>query len=158
MPSHITTEDIPDPWLLTIFRTEGLSFTPPEKSWRPVVCLDVDGVQSHELTLGRDGQNPNTKTPFRLHNVNHHSKLDIRILYKSHKRRKKQQHLIASESVLLGGLAEETSPKIDVPLSCTIPWSPTIRFVGGRQQRHVSLIVTLRAPTSPFPISPVKEV
>jgi len=139
-----------------VIRTEGLLFIPSGRSWRPVVCLDVDGVQSHELTLCCDGQNRNTKIPFTLHNVDHQSKLGIKILHQSHKHRKKQ-HLIASESVLLSGLADEPGSKINVRLSCTIPRSPTIRFVGGRQQRHVGLVVTLRAPTHPFPISPMKE-
>jgi hypothetical protein len=33
----------------------------PEKSWRPIVTLEVDGQRKHEIVLGVDGQNPNQR-------------------------------------------------------------------------------------------------
>ncbi|KAH9926372.1 uncharacterized protein B0H18DRAFT_1005746 [Fomitopsis serialis] len=143
MPSRVVAEDASDPWFLTIVRTQGLLFVRPEKSWRPV---------SHEVALGCDGQNPNTKIPLTLHHVNHRSKIDIRVLHKSHKHRKKQ-HLVASAFVSLGELAGKQGrpgSTIDVRLSCPTPQKkgPTVR---GRQQHHANLVVRLHAPT---PVAP----
>ena len=33
----------------------------PEKSWRPIITLEVDGQHKHEVMLGVDGQNPNQR-------------------------------------------------------------------------------------------------
>ncbi len=33
----------------------------PEKSWRPIVTMEVDGQHKHETVLGVDGQNPNKR-------------------------------------------------------------------------------------------------
>ena len=33
----------------------------PEKSWRPIVTMEVDGLHKNEIMLGVDGQNPNQK-------------------------------------------------------------------------------------------------
>ena len=38
----------------------------PEKSWRPIVTVEVDKHDLHETVLGVDGQNPNLKETFRL--------------------------------------------------------------------------------------------
>ncbi|KAH9830513.1 uncharacterized protein C8Q71DRAFT_368996 [Rhodofomes roseus] len=148
MPSRVVAEEATDPWYLTIIRTQGLLFVRPEKSWRPVVCVDVvDRPQQHEVALGCDGQNPNTKIPLTLHHVHHRSKLDIKIVHTSHKHRKKQ-HLVASAFVSLGELVGKQGrpgSTIDVRLSCPTPQkkSPTIK---GRQQHHASLTVRLHAP------------
>jgi hypothetical protein len=39
----------------------------PEKSWRPIVAVEVDNDHVYETVLGTDGQNPNLKDTFRLY-------------------------------------------------------------------------------------------
>ena len=39
----------------------------PEKSWRPIVTVEVDKHQAYETVLGSDGQNPNLKETFHLY-------------------------------------------------------------------------------------------
>ncbi|KZT63633.1 hypothetical protein DAEQUDRAFT_733601 [Daedalea quercina L-15889] len=159
MPLRVVTEDTSDPWYLTIIRTQGLLFVRPEKSWRPLVCLNVvDRPQLYEVGLGCDGQNPNTKIPLRLHQVDERSKLDIKVLHKSHKHRKKQ-HLIASAIVSLGELASKQvrpGSAIDVRLSCPTPQKkgPTIK---SRQQHHACLVIKLRVPQATSPVFASKE-
>jgi hypothetical protein len=38
----------------------------PEKSWRPIVTVEVDNHHAYEIVLGADGQNPNLKDTFHL--------------------------------------------------------------------------------------------
>lgn len=49
-----------------VIRTQGLRLMRPEKSWRPIVTVEVDKHDCHETVLGVDGQNPNLKETFRL--------------------------------------------------------------------------------------------
>ena len=50
-------------------RTQNLHFLRPEKTWRPIVTLEVDDIRrsSYEVVLGTDGQNPNLKQPMLLY-------------------------------------------------------------------------------------------
>ena len=50
----------------SVVRTNGLRLMRPEKSWRPIITVEVDKHHSHETTLGVDGQNPNLKEKFYL--------------------------------------------------------------------------------------------
>lgn len=45
---------------------EGLRLMRPEKSWRPIVTLEIDNFATHESILGVDGQSVNQKEAFRL--------------------------------------------------------------------------------------------
>ena len=38
----------------------------PERSWRPIVTMEIDEHNTHETTLGVDGQNINQKEAFNL--------------------------------------------------------------------------------------------
>ena len=52
--------------MAAVVRTNGLSFLRPEKSWRPIVTVEVDEHEYYETILGCDGQNTNLKAPFYL--------------------------------------------------------------------------------------------
>ena len=44
-----------------VLRSQNLGILRPEKSWRPIVTMEVDGQHKHEIVLGVDGQNPNQR-------------------------------------------------------------------------------------------------
>jgi hypothetical protein len=44
-----------------VLRSQNFGMLRPEKSWRPIITLEVDGQHKHEVMLGTDGQNPNQK-------------------------------------------------------------------------------------------------
>lgn len=50
----------------TVVRTHGLRLMRQEKSWRPIVRLEVDKHYVYETVLGCDGQNVNMKETFSL--------------------------------------------------------------------------------------------
>ena len=52
---------------LTVVRTQGMRLMRPEKSWRPIITVEVDKHQAHETVLGTDGQNPNLKETLHLY-------------------------------------------------------------------------------------------
>jgi hypothetical protein len=52
--------------LLTVIRLEGMRLMRPERSWRPIVTVEIDEHNTHETTLGVDGQNINQKQTFNL--------------------------------------------------------------------------------------------
>jgi hypothetical protein len=41
----------------------------PEKSWRPIITVEVDNHHLHETVLGVDGQNPNLKEKVLLYDL-----------------------------------------------------------------------------------------
>jgi hypothetical protein len=47
--------------LRLVLRSQNMSMLRPEKSWRPIITLEVDGQHKHEVILGVDGQNPNQR-------------------------------------------------------------------------------------------------
>ena len=47
-------------------RLEGMRFIRPERSWRPIVTVEIDKHSSYETILGVDGQNINQKETFSL--------------------------------------------------------------------------------------------
>jgi hypothetical protein len=51
----------------TVVRTQGMRLMRPEKSWRPIVTVEVDKHHAYETVLGTDGQNPNLKETFHLY-------------------------------------------------------------------------------------------
>ncbi|KAI0931091.1 hypothetical protein AcW2_000050 [Taiwanofungus camphoratus] len=146
----------PDPWYLTVVRTQGLLFIRPEKSWRPIVAVVVVGRdQTQEIVLGCDGQNPNLKNPLVLHDVDHATRLDIKVWHKSHSKNRKKRHLVGSAYVSLGEVLKKqkwAGSNLDIRLSCPPPQkkSPTI---GGRQRHCATLTIRLRAPTSLSPVA-----
>jgi hypothetical protein len=53
-------------FIVTVIRLEGMRFMRPERSWRPIVTVEIDEHNTHETTLGVDGQNVNQKEAFNL--------------------------------------------------------------------------------------------
>jgi hypothetical protein len=46
---------------ILVVRMLGMHLVRHERSWRPIVTVDVDNHNTYETILGSDGQNPNTK-------------------------------------------------------------------------------------------------
>jgi len=94
----------------------------PEKSWRPIVTMEVDGQHKHEIALGIDGQNPNQReimhlcvtflspmhdvgaTDFRSHCAHHKTEIKLNVWHKSQSKAKsrKRRHLVAWTALPLG--------------------------------------------------------
>ena len=51
---------------LPVIRLEGMRLMRPERSWRPIVTVEIDEHNTHETILGVDGQNINQKEAFSL--------------------------------------------------------------------------------------------
>ena len=66
LSSRIAAEHM-DEMFNTVVRTQGMRLMRPEKSWRPIVTVEVDKHQAHETVLGTDGQNPNLKETLYLY-------------------------------------------------------------------------------------------
>ena len=47
--------------LRPVLRSQNMGILRPERSWRPIITLEVDGQHKHEVMLGVDGQNPNQR-------------------------------------------------------------------------------------------------
>jgi hypothetical protein len=54
----VASSDLP---LRLVLRSQNFGMLRPEKSWRPIITLEVDGQHKHEVMLGTDGQNPNQR-------------------------------------------------------------------------------------------------
>ncbi|KAL4248404.1 hypothetical protein ABKN59_006838 [Abortiporus biennis] len=134
---------------LTVVRTSGILFLRPEKSWRPIVSIIVgDADLPHEFVLGCDGQNPNTKQSIPLHNIEHKTKLDIRVYHKSHSKNGKKRHLVGSAYVSVGEILQRQSkPGVDIDLSLSCP-PPQKRSstIGGRKSNCASLTIRIHCP------------
>lgn len=92
----------------------------PEKSWRPIVTLEVDGQHKHEVSLGVDGQNPNQREithlcvafpmylacvpDFRRHHVHHKTEIKLIVWHKSQSKVKsrKRRRKVAEAAMPLG--------------------------------------------------------
>ncbi|KAJ2936213.1 hypothetical protein H1R20_g883, partial [Candolleomyces eurysporus] len=95
----------PEAWDLTIIRAQGLRLMRPEKSWRPIVTLEVDKHIRHEAVLGVDGQNPNLKQYFRFYDVKPTSTVEMQVWHRSQSKKKsKKRNLVASATHSLGDL------------------------------------------------------
>ncbi|KAK7686479.1 hypothetical protein QCA50_010075 [Cerrena zonata] len=142
--------DSPDPWYLTIVRTQGIAFIRPEKSWRPIVSVTIGGQHTHEIILGCDGQNPNLKTPFPLRDIDGSSYLDIKVFHKSHSKNRRKRHLIGSAYVTIGDVLRRQSRPgcdLDLRLSCPPPQKRSPTVSGARQLNTATLTIRLRPPT-----------
>ncbi|KAF8639358.1 hypothetical protein AX17_001547 [Amanita inopinata Kibby_2008] len=128
----------------------------PERSWRPIVTVEIDNHHMYEFCMGCDGQNPNHKDMFRFHNASTSSSLDIKIWHCSQtKRKNKKRNLVATASHSLGELLrkQEIECKLEVRLQCQ---SSTKRAIAskGKSQNGALLQLRLRPPSS---ISKIEE-
>lgn len=85
-------------------RANGLKQMRPEAVWQPIVSVEIDDHDCHEVKLGHDGQNPNLKSAFYLHSADTDSRVEIRVWYHPPSKKKRKRSLVASASHALGDL------------------------------------------------------
>ena len=125
----------------------------PEKSWRPIVTMEVDGQHKHEIALGIDGQNPNQReimhlcvaflspmhdigtTDFRSHHAHRKTEIKLNVWHKSQSKAKsrKRRHLVAWTALPLGEVMKKQG---------TDPCEPP----------HVSHVCCILTKTSPIDV------
>ncbi len=106
----------------TVLRSQNLGMLRPEKSWRPIITMEVDGQHKHEIVLGIDGQNPNQReithlcvtslspmhdvgdTDLRSHHAHHKTEIKLNVWHKSKSKAKSRKHrrLVAWTAMPLG--------------------------------------------------------
>ncbi|KAK2459535.1 hypothetical protein APHAL10511_008441 [Amanita phalloides] len=137
-------------WHLAAVRIQGLRLMRPEKSWRPIVTVEVDKHHTYEFCMGCDGQNPNHKDIFRFHDASRLSVLDIKIWRKSQAKKKgKKRNLVASATHTLGELLrrQEVEPKLEIRLQCQAPAKHALA-TKGKPQNGALLHIRLHPPPS----------
>ncbi|TFK35298.1 hypothetical protein BDQ12DRAFT_688289 [Crucibulum laeve] len=151
-------------WQCTVVRAQGLRLMRPEKSWRPIVTLQVDQHHCHETVLGTDGQNPNLKESFILHDATPKTKLELKVWHCAQSKKKgKKRKLVGSASHSLAELIKKqegslgvagnesrsasSSSKVEVRLQCQTASKQSISS-KGRSQNKAILLLKLHAPRS----------
>ncbi|KAH9056887.1 hypothetical protein EDB87DRAFT_1155664 [Lactarius vividus] len=148
--------DINEPWQFTVLRSQNMAMLRPEKSWRPIITLELDGQHKHEVMLGVDGQNPNQRDVMLLHHVHHQTQIKLDVWHKSQSKAKsrKRRHLVASTSMALGDAIKRqgTEPYVVFHLS-SVPSIPAMRkkSIAQKSRPCASLLVRLRPPRSVVP-------
>ncbi|KAF8346197.1 hypothetical protein F5887DRAFT_125664 [Amanita rubescens] len=147
----MATTNMDQLWHLTAIRIQGLRLMRPEKSWRPILTVEVDKHHSYEFSMGCDGQNPNHKDTFRFHNASMTSVMEVKIWRISQTKKKgKRRSLVATASHSLGDLLkrQELERKLEIRLQCQRAVS-----TKGKPQNGALLHIQLRPPdsTSQFP-------
>ncbi|KAI0253320.1 hypothetical protein BJV78DRAFT_1351907 [Lactifluus subvellereus] len=162
-----------EPWQLTVLRSQNLGMLRPERSWRPIITLEVDGQHKHEVTLGTDGQNPNQRDIILLcvalpkhlindpdphsHHAHHQTCIKLDVWHKSQSKAKsrKRRHHVASAVMPLGDVMKKqgTDPHVELRLS-GVP-AARKKSVAQKYQPCASLLIRLRPP--PSVMSPLKE-
>ncbi|KAG7448893.1 uncharacterized protein BT62DRAFT_732613 [Guyanagaster necrorhizus] len=142
-----------------VLRSSGLHLLRPEKSWRPIITIqveskggsvDCDATPCHETTLGSDGQNPNQKEVFYIHDVSLQSKISIKVWHRSQSKRKgRKKILVANACYMLGDLIKgqnEAGQCLDVRLNTLS--SNTKRLKGARLGVWPKLSLRVRLPST----------
>ncbi|KAJ7739083.1 hypothetical protein DFH07DRAFT_840687 [Mycena maculata] len=142
--------DEPESWMCTVVRAHGLRFMRPEKSWRPIVIVELDNHPQHETVLGSDGQNINLKDSFHLPDATFTSRVEIKVFHRSQSKKKgKKRNLVGSVSCSLGDMWKKhgKEPKLELRLQCQ---NPTNRSVAsrGRPQNGALIHLRLHPPAS----------
>ncbi|KAJ7105401.1 hypothetical protein C8R43DRAFT_1046743 [Mycena crocata] len=142
-------EDL-EPWTCTVVRAHGLRLMRPERSWRPIVTIELDKTHQHETTLGSDGQNVNLKDSFILRNASFTSQVEVKVFHRSQSKKKgKKRNLVGTATCSLGDMWKNhgQDPKLELRLQCQ---NPTNRSVGsrGRPQNGALVHLRLRPPPS----------
>ncbi|KAF8066531.1 hypothetical protein FPV67DRAFT_1417668 [Lyophyllum atratum] len=135
-----------------VVRTHGLRLMRPEKSWRPIITVDVDKHHCHETIMGVDGQNPNLKERFYINQASGDSKVEIQVWHRSQSKKKaKKRSLVATASHSLGELlrTQEREPRreVEVRLQCQ---SASKRAISsrGKPQNGATLLLRIHPPSS----------
>ncbi|KAH9035660.1 hypothetical protein EDB85DRAFT_856967 [Lactarius pseudohatsudake] len=127
----------------------------PEKSWRPIITLEVDGQHKHEVILGVDGQNPNQRDIMLLHHAHHHTQIKLDVWHKSQsKKSRKRRHLVASASMALGDAIKKQGTEAQMVFRLSsVPRIPAARrkSIAQKSEPCASLLVRLRPPQSAMP-------
>ncbi|KAH9159761.1 hypothetical protein EDB89DRAFT_2107284 [Lactarius sanguifluus] len=143
----------------------------PEKSWRPIITLEVDGQHKHEVILGVDGQNPNQRDITLLHHAHHQTQIKLDVWHKSQSKAKsrKRRRLVASASMALGdaikgqGTEPCALPSLTLHVQClclfiqpsdvelSLSSIPAAKRKSMTQKSWPSLLVRLRPPQSAIP-------
>ncbi|KAG6886933.1 hypothetical protein C0995_003103 [Termitomyces sp. Mi166 len=135
-----------------VVRTQGMRLMRPEKSWRPIITVEVDKHHCHETIMGVDGQNPNLKERFELHELHNGSHVDIRVWHRSQTKKKaKKRILVASASHTLGELVrqqeKEHGKELELRLHCQSAMKRAISS-RGRPQNGASILLRIRPPAN----------
>ncbi|KNZ71289.1 hypothetical protein J132_00070, partial [Termitomyces sp. J132] len=128
-----------------VMRMEGMRLMRYEKAWRPIVTVKV-GKHSHEIVMGVDGQNPNLRQPFKLHEVYNASRVDISVWYRSQSKKKaKKRTLVASASHTLGELVRLQENEVELRLQHQSLRKGAI--AGRGPQTGATILLKIRPPT-----------
>ncbi|KAI0246613.1 hypothetical protein BJV78DRAFT_123550 [Lactifluus subvellereus] len=143
-----------EPWQLTVLRSQNLGMLRPERSWRPIITLEVDGQHKHEVVLGTDGQNPNQRDIILLHHAHHQTCIKLDVWHKSKAKRRKRRHHVASAVMPLIEVMKKqgTDPHVELRLSGV--HAARKKSVARKHQPCASLLIRLRPP--PSVMSPLK--
>ncbi|KAH9009384.1 hypothetical protein EDB85DRAFT_2162814 [Lactarius pseudohatsudake] len=116
----------------------------PEKSWRPIITLEVDGQHKHEVMLGVDGQNPNQRDIVLLHHAHHQTQLKLDVWHKSQSKakRRKRRRLVASASLTLGDAIKKQGVE---------PYASSLTLL------HVRRLSYLQTWSFAYPASPLQD-
>jgi len=141
---------ISEPWQITVLRSQNLGILRPEKSWRPIVTMEVDGQHKHEIVLGVDGQNPNQRETTLLHHAHHRTHIKLNVWHKSQSKAKSRKHrrFVASAAMPLGEVMKKqgTDPCVELLLS-GVP-AARRKSMAQKHQPCASLLIRLRPPPS----------
>ncbi|KAJ8701733.1 hypothetical protein PTI98_000490 [Pleurotus ostreatus] len=112
--------------IMAVIKVQGLSFMRSEKSWRPIVSVEIDQHHRHEVVLGCDGQNPNLKSQFLVHGAHPGSTVEVKVWHRSQSKKKKKRNLVATCSHPLRELVkkQESEPPSTLTPPLTPPLSP----------------------------------
>jgi len=136
------------PWHLTVIRLEGMRLIRPERSWRPIVTVEIDKHSTYETILGVDGQNINQKEAFSFDNATLSSLFQIDVWQRPQSKKKsKRRNLVASTCHSLGELLkkQEHEQKLEIRLQCRGVNKPVCS--RSRPQNGVVLRLKLRPPS-----------
>ncbi|KAJ7267555.1 hypothetical protein B0H12DRAFT_1097630 [Mycena haematopus] len=142
--------DNSEPWTCTVVRVHGLHLMRPERSWRPIVTVELDNTHQHETILGSDGQNINLKDCFPLRDASLVSRIEIKVFYRSQSKKKgKKRNLVGSASCSLGDMWKKhgREPKLELRLQCQNPTNRSVQS-RGRPQNGALIHLRLRPPPS----------
>ncbi|KAF7307668.1 hypothetical protein MKEN_01126700 [Mycena kentingensis (nom. inval.)] len=136
----------PEVWTFTILRAHGMQLMRPERSWRPIVVVEVGHSTPYETTLGSDGQNVNQRDAFRVRGVSMASEVSVKIYHRPQSKKKgKKRSLCASHSCSLGEMWKKHGREPKLRLHCQNPNKVASR---GRPQKGVVLHLRLSPPPS----------
>ncbi|KAH9025237.1 hypothetical protein EDB85DRAFT_1893977 [Lactarius pseudohatsudake] len=171
VPISLYTARFYVPPLRLVLRSQNMGMLRPEKSWRPIITLEVDGQHKHEVMLGVDGQNPNQRDIVLLHHAHYQTQLKLDVWHKSQSKakRRKRRRLVASASLTLGDaikkqgvepyassltlLHEQTSTKIHRHGQARSLKNHPLVFDDARKSKVAVSTLKKSAPANPITLS-----